>query len=221
MHFLRDNGLTIALMAVFVCCLVGMLWSGWLEEMAKHSCRLRPWWNTFSDRPSSRRCSRLGERIFADVGLCHLDRHIFPTRLRRVKGPRQVKSGGRGFQREASQQACTMAGEGSRPLVVDLLLRPRDRTPHPVHSIIHPSAAAQRRGSGRRFSDTWENCARALRVPLRSLAVVRMLPDLAIGISVERSARPSFDHAAPPRLVGINPSLNLIQKLAIRGAIDA
>jgi len=33
-HFLRDNGLTIALLAVFGFCLVGMVWSGWLEENA-------------------------------------------------------------------------------------------------------------------------------------------------------------------------------------------
>jgi hypothetical protein len=31
-RFLRDNGLTLALMAVFLLCLIGMVWSGWLEE---------------------------------------------------------------------------------------------------------------------------------------------------------------------------------------------
>jgi hypothetical protein len=33
-RFLRDNGLTVALLAVFFMCLAGMLWSGWLEENA-------------------------------------------------------------------------------------------------------------------------------------------------------------------------------------------
>jgi hypothetical protein len=32
--FWRDNGLTIALMAIFILCLAGMVWSGWLEENA-------------------------------------------------------------------------------------------------------------------------------------------------------------------------------------------
>ena len=35
MRFLRDNGLTLALMAVFFLCLGGMLWSGWLSENAE------------------------------------------------------------------------------------------------------------------------------------------------------------------------------------------
>ena len=33
-RFLRDNGLTIALMVAFGLCLGGMLWSGWLDENA-------------------------------------------------------------------------------------------------------------------------------------------------------------------------------------------
>ena len=32
--FLRDNGLSVALMAIFILCLAGMVWSGWLEENA-------------------------------------------------------------------------------------------------------------------------------------------------------------------------------------------
>jgi uncharacterized protein DUF6766 len=31
-RYFRDNGLTIALMAAFSLCLVGMIWSGWLDE---------------------------------------------------------------------------------------------------------------------------------------------------------------------------------------------
>jgi hypothetical protein len=31
-RFFRDNGLTIALMVAFFLCLMGMLWSGWLDE---------------------------------------------------------------------------------------------------------------------------------------------------------------------------------------------
>ena len=32
--FFRDNGLTIALVAVFAACLMGMVWSGWLDQNA-------------------------------------------------------------------------------------------------------------------------------------------------------------------------------------------
>ncbi|RYG57977.1 MAG: hypothetical protein EON56_01070 [Alphaproteobacteria bacterium] len=32
--FWRDNGLTLALLAAFLFCLMGMLWAGWLEENA-------------------------------------------------------------------------------------------------------------------------------------------------------------------------------------------
>ncbi|RYG30913.1 MAG: hypothetical protein EON93_13895 [Burkholderiales bacterium] len=33
-QFFRDNGLTIALMTVFLFCLFGMIWAGWLDENA-------------------------------------------------------------------------------------------------------------------------------------------------------------------------------------------
>lgn len=33
-RYIRDNGLTIALMVSFLLCLTGMVWSGWLEENA-------------------------------------------------------------------------------------------------------------------------------------------------------------------------------------------
>ena len=42
MRFLRDNGLTIALVAVFLLCLMGMLISGWLDENAQLASHGRP-----------------------------------------------------------------------------------------------------------------------------------------------------------------------------------
>lgn len=33
-QFLRDNGLTLALVTVFFACLIGMIWAGWLDENA-------------------------------------------------------------------------------------------------------------------------------------------------------------------------------------------
>lgn len=33
-RYLRDNGLTLALIGIFVLCLIGMFWSGWLDENA-------------------------------------------------------------------------------------------------------------------------------------------------------------------------------------------
>jgi hypothetical protein len=40
MRYLRDNGLTIALTSVFLLCLVGMVWAGWLDQnadLARHN----------------------------------------------------------------------------------------------------------------------------------------------------------------------------------------
>ena len=41
-RFFRDNGLTLALMAIFCLCILGMVWSGWLEENATLAEHGRP-----------------------------------------------------------------------------------------------------------------------------------------------------------------------------------
>lgn len=41
-RYIRDNGLTIALMVSFLLCLIGMVWAGWLEENATLAAHAAP-----------------------------------------------------------------------------------------------------------------------------------------------------------------------------------
>ncbi len=86
--FFRDNGLTIALVAMFLFSAIGMIWSGhatYNEELRHHGA---PGVGVLAYLASgdflSALFEKVGERISANVSLCDADGHAVPARIGRV-----------------------------------------------------------------------------------------------------------------------------------------
>ena len=86
--FFRDNGLTIALVAMFLFSVLGMIWSGhaaYNEELREHgAAAIGPAGLSGERRLPLGAVRELGKRIPADVGLCDADRDAVSARLGRV-----------------------------------------------------------------------------------------------------------------------------------------